>query len=225
MSFFEQLQRETSVARNYLLEAPVIQRTLAGDIDRDTYLAFLTEAYHHVKHTVPLMMAVGARLDERHGWLRTAAAEYIEEEIGHEEWILNDIRACGGDAAAVRSGTPAFATEMMVAYAYDTVQRRNPVGFFGMVQVLEGTSIQLATNAAHIIQEKLKLPQQAFSYLLSHGSLDLEHIEFFRSLMDRLDDPTDQAAVIHAAKRFYRLYGDVFRSLPLSGDASHAHAA
>ncbi len=225
MSFFEQLQTATTSARTYLLEAPVIQRTMAGEISGETYLAFLTEAYHHVKHTVPLMMAVGARLDEKHGWLRAAAAEYIEEEIGHEEWILNDIRACGGDPNTVRCGVPEFATEMMVAYAYDTVQRRNPVGFFGMVQVLEGTSIQLATNAAHIIKDKLALPAQAFSYLLSHGSLDLEHIEFFRSLMDRLDDQADQAAVIHAANRFYRLYGDVFRSLPLFGENHHAHAA
>ncbi len=225
MSFFEQLQVATASSRNYLLSAPIIQQTLAGEITLQSYVAFLTEAYHHVKHTVPLMMAVGSRLDEKHGWLRTAAAEYIEEEIGHEEWILNDIRTCGGDPDAVRSGMPSFATEMMVAYAYDTVSRRNPVGFFGMVQVLEGTSIQLATNAAHIIKDKLGLPQQAFSYLLSHGSLDLEHIEFFRSLMDRLDDPADQAAVIHAANRFYRLYGDVFRSLPVTGDNAHANAA
>lgn len=225
MSFYEQLQHATADARAHLLTAPVIQQTLAGEITLPTYIAFLTEAYHHVKHTVPLMMAVGARLDEQHGWLRTAAAEYIEEEIGHEEWILNDIRACGANPDAVRHGTPSFATELMVAYAYDTVQRRNPVGFFGMVQVLEGTSIQLATQAAHIIKAKLNLPQQAFSYLLSHGSLDLEHVEFFRGLMDRVDDPADQAAIIHAANRFYQLYGDVFRSLPLPGDHAHAHAA
>lgn len=224
MSFYEQLQVATAEGRNYLLSAPVIQQTMAGNISLPTYLAFLTEAYHHVKHTVPLMMAVGARLDEKHGWLRTAAAEYIEEEIGHEEWILNDIRACGGNPEAVRTGNPRFATEMMVAYAYDTVQRSNPVGFFGMVQVLEGTSIQLATNAAHIIQSRLNLPQQAFSYLLSHGSLDLEHIEFFRRLMDRLDDRADHAAVIHAANRFYRLYGDVFRSLTAE-ENHHAAAA
>ena len=48
-----------------------------------------------VRHTVPLLMACGARLPERLEWLREAIAEYIEEEIGHQEWILNDIRACG----------------------------------------------------------------------------------------------------------------------------------
>ena len=95
-----------------------------------SYLAFLTEAYHHVKHTVPLLHACQAALPERNTWLRGPLDEYIEEELGHDEWILNDITACGGNAEAVRHGLPGHATEVMVAYAYDTIQRRNPLGFF-----------------------------------------------------------------------------------------------
>ena len=152
---------------------------------------------------------------------REAIAEYIEEEIGHQEWILNDIRACGGDAEAVRHGQPALPTELMVAYVYDRISRHNPASFFGMVNVLEGTSIALATQAAGVLQDKLDLPAKAFSYLTSHGSLDLEHIEFFKRLMNRLDNEDDKAAVVHTARVVYRLYGDIFRSLPA---AEHDHA-
>jgi hypothetical protein len=105
----------------------------------------------------------------------------------------------------------------MVSYAYDTIQRGNPVGFFGMVLVLEGTSVALATRAANSIQTSLELPRNAFSYLLSHGDLDIEHVGFFEGLMDRLDDASDQEAVIHAARRFYVLYGDIFRTLRADG--------
>lgn len=35
--------------------------------------------------------------------------------------------------------------------------------------------------------------------------------------MNRLDDPLDQQAVVHAAKRFYVLYGDLFRTLRSDG--------
>ena len=82
-----------------------------------------------------------------------------------------------------------------------------------MVLVLEGTSVALATRAANTIQQSLDLPRNAFSYLLSHGDLDIEHVGFFRQLMDRIDDPADQAAIVHAARRFYVLYGDIFRTL------------
>jgi hypothetical protein len=82
-----------------------------------------------------------------------------------------------------------------------------------MVLVLEGTSVALATRAAEVIESSLGLPRSAFSYLRSHGDLDIEHVGFFESLMDRIDDPVDQAAIVHAARMFYRLYGGVFASL------------
>lgn len=215
MTFFHTLQDRTAAERDHLLTAPVLQLAVDGKLSLQTYIAFLTQAYHHVKHTVPLLMACGARLPERLEWLRSAIAEYIEEELGHQEWILNDLAACGADPEAVRHGQPALPTELMVAYVYDRIARHNPVSFFGMVNVLEGTSIALATRAAAAIRGSLELPPAAFSYLNSHGSLDLEHMRFFEELMNRLDADEDREAVVHTARVVYRLYGDMFRSLPL----------
>jgi len=103
----------------------------------------------------------------------------------------------------------------MVAYAYDTIARGNPLGFFGMVHVLEGSSVALALNAADAIQKPLGLPDRAFSYLRSHGTLDLQHTAHFALLMDDIHELADQQAIVHAARMFYRLYGAVFRELPL----------
>jgi len=213
MTFFQTLQHETEQARAGLLSAPIIQRALDGDISLAEYAAFLGQAYHHVRHTVPLLMATGSRLPERYGWLRSAVAEYIEEELGHEEWILNDLAACGFDMEAARCSKPSLPAEVMVSYAYDMINRVNPLGFFGMVHVLEGTSISIADHAATRIRESLSLPKKAFSYLYSHGALDLEHVQFFENLMNRIEDPADQEQIVHAANVFYELYGDVFRSL------------
>ena len=104
---------------------------------------------------------------------------------------------------------------MTVAYLYNRIQRGNPAAFFGMVQVLEGTSIELATPLGEAIQKQLGLPDQAFSYLYSHGALDQEHFEFFRNLMNEITDPDDQQAIIEAARMVYRLYGDMLHSIPL----------
>jgi pyrroloquinoline quinone (PQQ) biosynthesis protein C len=214
MEFFETLQQETQTERAYLLSAPLIQRCLQnGHFSLDEYVGFLTQAFHHVRHTVPLLMAVGSRLPMEKESFRTAIAEYIEEEIGHEEWILNDLAACGVDAETIRNGQPNAETELMVSYAYDTVMRRNPMGFFGMVFVLEGTSVSLATMAAEIIQKRLGLPGKAFSYLRSHGSLDQEHMVFFEKLMNSVVDARDRSDIVHAARRFFRLYGGIFRSI------------
>jgi pyrroloquinoline quinone (PQQ) biosynthesis protein C len=219
MDCFTDLQGATARGRARFLATPIVAAGLAGRVSRAQYLAFLTEAYHHVRHTVPLLMACGARLPARLEWLREAVAHYIGEELGHQEWILADIDAAGGDSAAVRRGSPSFATEMMVSYAYDTIQRGNPVGFFGMVYVLESCSASLASQLSATLGASLQLPADAFTYLHSHGSLDIGHMAHFQSLMAQLGDPADAAAVLHAAERFFRLYTEVMAGLP-AGDAA-----
>jgi uncharacterized HAD superfamily protein len=102
---------------------------------------------------------------------------------------------------------------MMVAYAYDSIRRIHPLSFFGMILVLEGTSISLADSAAKQIANKLNLPKEAFSYLSSHGALDQEHIKFYEGLMNKIEDQQEQQIIIHSARRFYHLYANIFRQL------------
>lgn len=213
MSFYEQLIAATAAERQQLMAAPVIADCLQGRVTLESYRAFLAQAYYHVRHTTPLLMLLGGRLPERLGWMRGAVAEYIKEELGHEEWILNDIAAAGGDAAAVRAGAPDLPAELMVAYAYDVLNRGNPAGFFGMVFVLEGTSVALALMAADRIQQALGLPDAAFTYLRSHGTLDQEHTRYLESLLEKMT-PDDQQEALRCARVFFKLYGDIFRALP-----------
>ncbi|MCC7259251.1 MAG: iron-containing redox enzyme family protein [Gammaproteobacteria bacterium] len=213
MSFAEQLATATRADRDYLLAAPAIAEALAGRITLARYLAFLSQAFQHVRHTVPLLMAAGSRLPVRLQWLQRGMIHYLEEEVGHDEWILADIAAAGGDATRIPDALPHPATDALVAYVYDTVQRRNPVGIFGMVHVLEGTSVALALAAADRIQATLGLPDAAFTYLRSHGKLDQEHVLDLQGILGKLTDPADHAAIVQCARVLFRLYGDMFRGL------------
>lgn len=223
--FYEQLKAATEAERQQLINSEIIVRCMARDVTLREYIDYLTQAYHHVKHTVPLLMAVGARLPESYEWLRCAVAEYIEEELGHQEWVLNDIEACGGDKEQVRNSKPAIETELMIAYAWDMVERVDPIGFFGMVHVLEGTSVNLADYAADQIKATLNLPERAFSYLRSHGSLDQSHIQHLEKLMNRFTDPAQQQLILHTTKMFYRLYKGVFDSVLHNSDDSALQSA
>ena len=213
MSFYQTLLDATQLEREQLLQSPLIHDALKGKMSTEQYVSFLNQAYHHVKHTTPLLMAAGARLPSSKESLRNALAEYIEEELGHQEWVLNDIKSCGYDAEKARHSIPNRATELMVAYAYHIIDRVNPVGFFGMVLVLEGTSIKVADKAARCIAQSTGLPDTAFSYLRSHGALDIEHVAFFERLMNTIEDKDDQQLIIHCAKNFYHLYADVYHSV------------
>ena len=211
MNNYEQLLERTANERAALLNQPVLQQVAEGDFDALTYQRFLTNAFHHVRHTVPLMMLTGARLKPCQSWLQPLLKEYIEEETGHERWILGDIGAAGGDIEATADSTPWFEVDVLVRFVRDYIEQEEAVGFFGMVLVLEGTSTTLASATADRVQELLGLPDAAFTYLRSHGDLDQDHIQFFESLVNRLT-PEELEHVERVAKAVYRLYGDVLNS-------------
>jgi pyrroloquinoline quinone (PQQ) biosynthesis protein C len=214
MPFYEELVAATEAERAALAAVPQLQAGLAGRIARDAYVDYLTQAYHHVRHTVPLLQLAQQRLRD-HAVLGPALAAYIAEEAGHEQWVLADIAAAGGDRVAAAHSEPHAATSAMVRRAYEEVGQGNPASMFGMVFVLEGTSVALASRGAAAIQASLGLPDAAFTYLASHGALDQDHLRFFAGLMNAVTETRDQQAILGMAREMYGLFADLFRSIDM----------
>jgi heme oxygenase len=214
MSFYDQLVEKTRRERETLINVPQLREGLSGRISRAGYIDYLCQAYHHVRHTVPLLKLARDRLEHK-PLLAAALDEYIEEEHGHERWVLADIAAAGGDAHLAMTQAPRAATLAMVEHLYKRVGTGNPASLFGMVFVLEGTSVAFASRGAAAIQASLGLPDEAFSYLTSHGALDQAHMRFFARLMNDIDDEDDQRAIVAMAREVYRLFADMFRAIDL----------
>ena len=223
MSFYDRLIAETEKERIGFTSIPLICEALRSGASRELYIDFLTQAYHHVKHTFPELAFAAARTtDEAY---QDALVEYMEEERGHEKWILNDIQAMGGSAASVRDGTPGIACRVMVGYTYYAIEWLSPYAMLGSVHVLEGMSTLLADKTADAIQSSLApRGKDGFSYLRSHGALDIEHVAFFKKLVNTLTDTRTQQIVIDESKVFYRLYGDIYHELA-SRHPVKSHAA
>jgi hypothetical protein len=91
------------------------------------------------------------------------------------------------------------------------------------VHVLEGISVLLADKLADAMKKSLSLETDAgFTYLRTHGSLDTDHVAFFRSLADGFDAPETQRIIIDHARIFYRLYGAIFRDLGAGAEPGNA---
>lgn len=230
--FYKRLLQETAHEQAKFQEIPVIRDAIAGKVGLPLYLRYLEQAYHHVRHTCPLMGAALARCGQNDRRYREALLEYIEEERGHEDWILEDIRVLGGDADGVALGDGNEATRVMVGYAYYAIERISPYALLGMVHVLEGMSVALADKAAAGISQSIDpavtpatdsdAPSDGFSYLRSHGSLDQDHVRFFENLVNQLPDRETEDIVIDTARIIYRLFGEVFRSLGTPEAVDHA---
>lgn len=221
MNAFGRLELETAESRNQFLSIPIVTQALSHGVSRELYLDFLIQAYHHVKHTSRLMaLASVLTHDERY---QDALVEYMNEERGHEKWILDDIRAIGGDPDTVACGKPGTACQVMIGYAYYAIQWISPYAVLGMVHVLEGLSVILANKVADAVQHSLG-GDRGLSYLRSHGALDVNHIAFFKTLVNGFEDRETQDIIIETARVIYRLYGAIFEELGLHAAETH-HAA
>ncbi len=215
-SFYQILQAETEAARQAFLSTPMLLDAAENGVEAGLYINYLTQAYHHVRQTCPLLASALGRCGSNDAVLRDALIEYIDDEKGHEKWILNDIRAIGGEEAVDRaiSYEGDQAVRVMVGYVYYAIDRISPYAMLGMVHVLEGTSVDIASLAADSIAKRLVIPAtKGFSYLTSHGAVDLEHVQFFERLVNQIDDKRQQEIIIDTARITYQLWGNMFSNL------------
>lgn len=227
MTPFQRLVQESADAKARFRDIPVIGRALKEGVPMDLYADYLGQAYHHVRHTCPLLAAALERCGPGDERLAAALREYIEEEEGHEAWILDDIAAVAGPDAVARivayeGDAPVRA---LVGFMYDAIARRGPYAMLGMVHVLEGISVELASRAAAAISERFgQTPEAGFSYMTSHGSLDQEHVAFFEELVNEITDEKAIDLIIDTANVVYELWGWMFERLD-NAPGARSHAA
>ena len=104
MSFFITLLEMTDRRAASLEDIPKMHTMMHQGLTAAEYRAFLHDLYHIVWHFCPTMAAAAARLDDRFRNVRYELYERIEEEKGHETWVLEDIEAVGGDVAGSLPG-------------------------------------------------------------------------------------------------------------------------
>lgn len=213
MSNLQQLIQDTAHERRQFMEIALLQEVLQTGASKELYLDFLGQAYHHVKCTAPLLASAAGRCGVDDYVYQAALFEYIEEERGHELWILEDINALGGDAEEVSRSAPRLPCKLMVGHAYYLIDRVSPYAMLGMIHVLEGMAVVLASKAVSAIRSSIaSTTDEGFKYLTTHSDLDVGHAEFFEGLIDKLDR-RHLPLVIETATDFYKLYGDLFREL------------
>ncbi len=215
MTFYDDLVKETAPERAQFQNIALIRHVMANGATKDLYLDFLTQAYHHVKHTIPLLNLATICCSDADASYKKSLKIYMDEEAGHDEWILDDIAALGGDSSGVRNGQGRLACRAMVSHAYYGIEHVSPYCLLGMVHVLEGQSVALAHHARDAIVKSFgeRNVPTAYSYLTSHGSLDVQHVSYFEKLVNGLTSSAHKAQIVDAARDFYKLYGDIFCDL------------
>jgi hypothetical protein len=151
---------------------------------------YLVVQHQIIRATVPLTRAALERARESEGADPVAEplAHYLElhvdEELGHDETLLDDLALLGRNRDVVLERMPSPAVASLVGAQYYWILHHHPVSFLGYVGVMEGyppTDELVAT-----VVERTGFPREAFRTFSEHGELDPGHRDHLDRTLDAL---------------------------------------
>jgi Iron-containing redox enzyme len=161
---------------------------------------FLFVLYSSMRSTVPLMETASRRAQAMASADPVAArtanylSKHAEEELHHDEWLLQDMLALGMEASAILSRIPPSSVAALVGSQYYWIHHAHPVALFGYLVVLEGKPPSLPQ--LNVIQSKYGLPRVAFRTLIEHAQTDLEHHDGLNRALDQMPLKGEHSALI-----------------------------
>ena len=212
MSFFVTLVEQTDAHRRDLETIPKVHSMIHHGLSAEEYRAFLHDLYHIVWHFCPVMAAAAARCDDVFKDVRHELYQRIQEEKGHETWVLEDVEAVGGDVGHVRVAPPSPPVQAMIAFNYHSAEHIHPCSVLGMLYMLEVVSSIYGGKVSDSIARAIGRPVDTggFKFLTSHATLDQEHMAKLNLVLKTIGDPGAQAAVINSARVNFYQFGRIF---------------
>jgi pyrroloquinoline quinone (PQQ) biosynthesis protein C len=214
MSFFIRLIEDSDAGRRALEDEPRVHAMIHHGLKLEEYQAFLHDLYHVVWHFCPVMAAAAARCGDEFRGVRYELYERIEEEKGHEGWVLEDVEAMGGDVPGVRATAPSAPVQAMIAFNYYAADRVHPCSVLGMLYMLEVVSSVYGGRVSDSIARALGRDVNAggFKFLSSHATMDVDHMAKLNKLVKTISDPGAQRAIINSTRvnfhQFRQMFGE-----------------
>lgn len=165
---------------------------------RDLYPEYLLATHGVIRASVPLMARALERAQALNDPAAAGLAEYLEhhldEERGHDDWLLEDLEVLGRSRDEVLARAPSPSVAALVGAQYYWIEHYHPVALLGYIGLLEGYPPTIADVDA--LMARTGYEREAFRTLIRHAELDPLHRDDFDEMLDRLSLSAEQSAVI-----------------------------
>lgn len=214
LPFFADLVTRTDEARREFESNSKVLDIVANGLPLQRYRNLLLELYHVVWHFNPVCAAAASRVADTQKQVRYFLYDHMNEEKGHEQWVLNDLEAMGVKAEQAIAYKP---TEFMLAlngYNYWAADRRHPCSVLGMLYALEVVASVYGGQMTAAISESLLLQgDRGISFISSHATLDAEHMADLRVILNTLDDDAAKEAIVESTVFNFHQFGRVLEAI------------
>ncbi|MDB5818934.1 MAG: hypothetical protein JWQ11_2574 [Rhizobacter sp.] len=197
--FFIDLVTRTDESRREFENHPAVLCAVAHGLSVERYRALLLQLYHVVWHFNPICAAAASRLPDAFRNIRYFLYSHMEEERGHEAWVLADLDAVGMPVERATAQAPSLVTLALTGYNYWAADRRHPCSVLGMMYALEVIASVYGGPFSAAIKESLLLQdERGITFLASHSTMDAEHLAELRLVLNTIDDTQAQDAIVES---------------------------
>jgi len=212
---FGDLVLRTDEARREFDSQPVLLDAVANGMCVERYRAFLLELYNIVWHFNPVTAVAASRMPDSLREVRYFLYQHMQEEMGHELWVLNDLEAVGVARSMAEAHRAGPFTLAMTGYNYWAAEHRHPASVLGMLYALEVVASVYGGAFSSAVRESLLLDGDVgISFISSHTTMDSEHIADLREVVNQVKEPAAMDAIIESAELNFHHFGRIFASLP-----------
>jgi hypothetical protein len=153
---------------------------------------YIVTTHSIIRSSVPLMEAAHERSKTTNlteegklmAELRNYYKKHSQEEMNHDEWLLDDLESIGVSRQESLSRKPSQAVAELVGSQYHWIFHWHPICLLGYISYLEGNppKMELISQLKRITE----YPETAFRTLVKHCDLDPHHRDDLNELLEAL---------------------------------------
>lgn len=160
--------------------------------DKAAYTQWLGQTYHFVIHTTRILTLASARTPMQQQQLHNRFIDHSKEERGHENLLINDLKAM----SLKTSDFPEFApTAALYKTQYYTIEHQSTEAFMGWVIMLEAFAANFGPKILKRVTETHG--PKASTFWKVHAEEDQDHVEKAWKQISQLPQANQQDTIVN----------------------------
>jgi len=185
--------------------SPLFTRTVSGTLDKQVVSRYVANILFLIRQSLAHISLARAEAEQR-GDARLAAfyAAKLGEEVGHDQWALDDLKALGeADTAAAAEVTDAVRDLAAASRAAILIE---PALYLGYMFFAEYLTVTLGPRWLAALRDHCGIVPSSLTVIDRHVELDKDHVKGDLAAMSDMVDAALAVPMLASLRRFMICY-------------------
>jgi 3-oxoacyl-[acyl-carrier-protein] synthase-3 len=177
----EELTRELALVwfqfEDLLQAVPIVRKLYDGRFTLSDYQALLFNLRQQVIDGSRWIARAASSITPEYFPIRSAFIAHTNDEHRDFEMLERNYALTGGSLERIRSGQKNIGSEALSGYILQKAGQENPFELIGTMFIIEGIGQRIARQWGKMIQDSLRLKNEAVSFFLYHSESDVAHFK------------------------------------------------